>query len=76
MTQYAEVNKGQIVQINDGPLAGLEAVFVSEMTEQHRVLLFLNTLGLHAKLTIDSAQICRPQIVKRGMQPTARMSLI
>ena len=68
--------KGQIVQISGGPLAGLEAVFVSEMTEQHRVLLLLNTLGLHAKLTIDSAQVCRPQLLKLGTPPTARMSLI
>ena len=53
--------KGQIVQIKGGPLAGLEAVFISEMPDQHRVLLFLKTLGLHAKLTIDSDQVILPQ---------------
>ena len=53
--------KGQIVQIKGGPLTGLEAVFIREMTDQHRVLLFLKALGLHAKLTMDSDQISLPQ---------------
>ena len=53
--------KGQIVQIKGGPLAGLEAVFIREMTEQHRVLLLLKTLGLQAKLTIDIDQVSLPQ---------------
>ena len=66
--------KGQIVQIKGGLLAGLEAVFMEEMTEQHRVLLLLNTLGLHAKLTIDSDQVILPQVLQRVIRPTARMS--
>ena len=49
--------KGQIVQIKGGPLTGLEAVFIREMTDQHRVLLLLKILGLHAKLTIDNDQV-------------------
>ena len=53
--------KGQIVQINGGPLAGLEAVFVREMTDQHRVLLLLKTLGIQAKLTMDIDQVILPQ---------------
>ena len=53
--------KGQIVQIKGGPLIGLEAVFIREMTEQHRVLLLLKILGLHAKLTIDIDQVSLPQ---------------
>lgn len=53
--------KGQIVQINGGPLAGLEAVFVREMTDQHRVLLLLKTLGLYAKLTMDTEYVSLPQ---------------
>lgn len=39
---------GQIVHIKDGPLRGLEAVFVQEMKSRNRMLLLLNTLGLHA----------------------------
>ena len=53
--------KGQIVQIKGGPLIGLEAVFIREMTDQHRVLLFLKTLGLQAKLTVDIDQVILPQ---------------
>ncbi|TKB74852.1 MAG: hypothetical protein E8D46_04670 [Nitrospira sp.] len=49
--------KGQIVHIKGGPLAGLEAVFVREMTDRNRVLLLLNTLGFHAKVTLDSDQV-------------------
>lgn len=52
---------GQVVHIKGGPLAGLEAVFMREMTDRNRVLLLLNTLGLHAKLTIDIDQVSLPQ---------------
>src|SRR5690242_9553200 len=45
--------KGQVVRITDGPLAGLEAIFVKELKEQHRVLLLLRALGLNAKLLMD-----------------------
>ena len=53
--------QGQIVQISGGPLAGLEAVFIRQMTEQHRVLLLLKTLGLRAKLTMDMDRVSLPQ---------------
>ena len=53
--------KGQIVQIKRGPLAGLEAVFIREMKGQHRVGLFLKTLGLHARLTMDIDQVSLPR---------------
>ena len=52
---------GQIVHIKGGPLAGLEAVFMREMTDRNRVLLLLNTLGFHAKLTMDIDQVSLPQ---------------
>ena len=52
---------GQVVHINGGPLAGLEAVFVREMTDRNRVLLLLNTLGLHAKLNMSIDQVSLPQ---------------
>jgi transcription antitermination factor NusG len=48
---------GQVVHINGGPLAGLEAVFVRETTNRNRVLLLLNTLGLHAKLNMSIDQV-------------------
>jgi transcriptional antiterminator RfaH len=53
--------RGQILHINGGPLAGLEAVFVREMTDRNRVLLLLNTLGLHAKLNMSINQVSLPQ---------------
>jgi transcription antitermination factor NusG len=52
--------KGQIVRIKDGPLIGLEAVFMREMTDQHRVLLLLKVLGLQAKLTMDIDHVILP----------------
>ena len=52
---------GQIVHIKGGPLAGLEAVFMREMTDRNRVLLLLNTLGFHAKLTLNIDQVSLPQ---------------
>jgi transcriptional antiterminator RfaH len=52
---------GQIVHIKGGPLAGLEAVFMREMTDRNRVLLLLNTLGFHAKLTLSVDQVSLPQ---------------
>jgi transcriptional antiterminator RfaH len=52
---------GQVVHINRGPLAGLEAVFVRKMTDRNRVLLLLNTLGLQAKLNMSIDQVSLPQ---------------
>lgn len=54
---------GQVVHIKGGPLAGIEAVFVREMTDQNRVLLLLNTLGFHAKLTMDFDHISLPRVL-------------
>ena len=52
---------GQVVHIKGGPLAGLEAVFVREMSDRNRVLLLLNTLGFHAKVTLNIDQVSLPQ---------------
>ena len=51
--------RGQVVHIKGGPLAGVEAVFMREMTGRNRVLLLLNTLGFHAKVTLNSDQVSR-----------------
>jgi transcriptional antiterminator RfaH len=62
VTPHSECLKmGQIVHIKGGLLTGLEAVFMREMTDRNRVLLLLNTLGFHAKLTIDIDQVSLPQ---------------
>ena len=52
---------GQVVNITGGPLAGLEAVFMREMTDRNRVLLLLNAVGLHAKLNLSVDQVSLPQ---------------
>ena len=57
----ARLVQGQVVHINGGPLAGLEAVFVREMTDRNRVILLLNTMGLHAKLNMSIDQVSQPQ---------------
>ena len=54
-------HQGQIVHITGGPLAGLEAVFVKELKEQHRVLLLLRALGLNAKLMMDIGRVSLQQ---------------
>jgi transcriptional antiterminator RfaH len=54
---------GQVVHIKGGPLAGLEAVFMREMTDRNRVLLLLNTMGLHAKLNMSIDQVSLPQVL-------------
>ena len=59
--QSESFKMGQIVRIKGGPLTGIEAVFMREMTDRNRVLLLLNTLGLHAKLTLSIDQVCLPQ---------------
>jgi transcriptional antiterminator RfaH len=52
---------GQVVHIKGGPLAGLEAIFMREMTDRNRVLLLLNTIGFHAKLTLNIDQVSLTQ---------------
>jgi transcriptional antiterminator RfaH len=62
VTPHSErLKMGQIVHVNGGPLRGLEAVFMREMTDRSRVLLLLNTMGLHAKLMMDIDQVSLPQ---------------
>ena len=51
---------GQVVRIKGGPLAGLEAVFVRQMTDRNRALLLLTTLGFHARLTLSLDQVSLP----------------
>jgi len=53
--------KGQVVYIGEGPLAGIEAVFVRDMPEQNRVLLLLKAIGFHARVALGVEDICQPQ---------------
>lgn len=47
------LNSGQLVQITDGPLVGLDAVFVREMPGRQRAMVLLHTLALQAKAEVD-----------------------
>lgn len=51
--QPKSLQQGQIVHVKGGPLAGLEAVFLREMADKHRVCLLLNTLSFQVRLTMD-----------------------
>ena len=57
MPDQQHFKRGQIFRINSGPLAGIEAIFVRKMTGRNRVLLLLNTLGLHAKVNMSIDQV-------------------
>jgi len=52
-----ELRSGQLVQIKDGPLVGLEAVFVREMPGQQRAMVLLHTLSLQARAVINIHQL-------------------
>jgi transcriptional antiterminator RfaH len=48
---------GQLVQIKDGPLVGLEAVFVREMPGRQRAMVLLHTLALQARVEVNLDQL-------------------
>jgi transcriptional antiterminator RfaH len=48
-----QLKNGQLVQIKDGPLVGLDAVFVREMPGRQRAMVLLHTLALQARAEVD-----------------------
>jgi len=48
---------GQRVRIEDGPLAGLEAVFLHEMQGRQRALVLLHALALQARAVVGIDQL-------------------
>lgn len=48
---------GQLVQIQDGPFVGLEAVFMREISGHHRAMVLLRTLALQAKVVLQINQL-------------------
>lgn len=44
---------GQSVEIQDGPLRGIEAIFDHTIDDQHRVVLLLNALSYQARVIVD-----------------------
>jgi len=52
-----ELRSGQLVQINDGPFVGLEAVFMREMSGHQRAMVLLRTLALQARVVLEINQL-------------------
>jgi transcriptional antiterminator RfaH len=52
-----EMSSGQLVRIKDGPLAGLEAIFMQEMSGRQRAMVLLQALTLQARVVLDISQI-------------------
>ena len=48
---------GEIIRIQTGPLQGLEAVFVREMSDHERVVLLLRTLTYQARVVLPFEQV-------------------
>ena len=48
---------GDIIRIQTGPLQGLEAVFVREMSDHERVVLLLRTLTYQARVVLPFEQV-------------------
>ncbi|MGC4098835.1 MAG: transcription termination/antitermination NusG family protein [Nitrospira sp.] len=52
-----ELSSGQLVQINDGPFVGLEAVFMREMSGHQRAMVLVRTLALQARIVLEINQL-------------------
>jgi transcriptional antiterminator RfaH len=52
-----QLRNGQLVQIKEGPLVGLEAVFIREMPGQQRAIVLLRTLTLQARAVVEIDQL-------------------
>jgi transcriptional antiterminator RfaH len=55
--QSRETESGQLVRITDGPLAGLDAVFMRKMSGGQRAMLLLRTLVIQSRAIINIDQI-------------------
>ena len=55
--QMQQLRSGQLVQIKDGLLVGLEAVFLREMPGNQRAMLLLHTLAMRARAVVDIDQL-------------------
>lgn len=51
------VRPGDLVEIADGPLRGLQAVVLQEMSDRDRVAVLLSTLGCQARLILSRSQL-------------------
>jgi transcriptional antiterminator RfaH len=57
MEHVRNIESGQHVHIQEGPLAGLDAVFVREMPGRQRAMVLLHALALQARAEINIDQL-------------------
>lgn len=57
LEKFDELSNGQLVRIKDGPLAGLEAIFVQKMSGRKRAIVLLQALTLRARVVLGVSQI-------------------
>ena len=57
MTVRPGFHPGDLVEIADGPLRGLQAVVLQEMSDRDRVAVLLSTLGCQARLIVSRSQL-------------------
>ena len=57
LEKATEFHAGHLIQIKDGPLMGLEAVFMREMPGHQRAMVLLHTLSLQARVVLGVDQI-------------------
>ena len=57
MTVRPGFRPGDLVEIADGPLRGLQAVVLQEMSDRDRVAVLLSTLGCRARLIVSRTQL-------------------
>ena len=50
---------GEAVRITDGPLAGLQGIFLNEMNATERVILLLNTIQSQTRIQIEKRMVAR-----------------
>lgn len=52
-----KLSHGELVKIKEGPLAGLEAIFMHEMSGRQRAVVLLHALALQARAVVDLDQV-------------------
>ena len=55
--QPAALRAGDLVEVRDGPLRGLQGVFEREMSDRERVIILLNVLSKGARVEVSRDQL-------------------
>jgi transcriptional antiterminator RfaH len=57
VTVHPGFRPGDLVEVADGPLRGLQAVVLQDMSDRDRVAVLLSTLGCQARLIVSRSQL-------------------